>query len=511
MAGAGQFSPHARSFFFQHLHQTGPVGIICSAQELFQDPEGVFSAAVQEPGAHFKDDPVRAVPVGPGIGIDRADNTACIYIDLIVEFRVAEAPGIHGREGHTEDAQIGEITGRHPADIKEQAQVMDLIGEQGMGNELPAADFTELVDAGLYFAGQVFSGQHGDGSLCLLCIRGLLPVAQGLFLINDGLLLFLCQGSRVSPHLLFELRLLLIGQTGMGLQDNDAAVGIVQQIFLHQTLEVTFLHLLPEDIKVFAGLQGQPGLLLIIEPGIEQAQAVDQAFGIAAEVGFPVAEFEIVDGGHQGLAVESVRDQSAQGLLDGGNELFFAFRIRIFGDHGEGRLLHAQLQQAVDVLSDPLVTQGFPDGRAFRVAEGIVQHFKGCDQLAVQAVLHQRGVPGQIAFAGWILIGHNGIFIHGFPDFRKGFLDADGGIDIDPVKAGQILPVQIGQTLDHVHVSVHIDKAVGRMIISAVEFQILLIGQVRDLVRVAAGFMEVGGIRIQAGIDLAAQDIISLG
>ena len=53
------------------------------------------------------------------------------------------------------------------------------------------------------------------------------------------------------------------------------------------------------------------------------------------------------------------------------------------------------------------------------------------------------------------------------------------------------------EPLRHVHVAVEIDIAVGRMIVTPVEVQIGLVGQIRDAGRVPAGFIRVGRVRVE--------------
>ena len=49
-----------------------------------------------------------------------------------------------------------------------------------------------------------------------------------------------------------------------------------------------------------------------------------------------------------------------------------------------------------------------------------------------------------------------------------------------PVIAAEIFPVQPLKLFRHIHIAVQIDVAVGRMIIVFMEFNELLIGQIRD-------------------------------
>ena len=64
------------------------------------------------------------------------------------------------------------------------------------------------------------------------------------------------------------------------------------------------------------------------------------------------------------------------------------------------------------------------------------------------------------------------------------------------------------ETLDHIHVAIQIDIAVGRMIIFTMEIQELFIGQVRNHIRVAAGFVRINRIREQIPHDLPIQNVV---
>ena len=75
----------------------------------------------------------------------------------------------------------------------------------------------------------------------------------------------------------------------------------------------------------------------------------------------------------------------------------------------------------------------------------------------------------------------------------------------------QISLIQPGQPLGHIHVSVEINIAVGGMVVAAVEIQIGLIGQVRDVDRIASRFVDIGGVGIEDRVDLPAQDILRGG
>ena len=92
----------------------------------------------------------------------------------------------------------------------------------------------------------------------------------------------------------------------------------------------------------------------------------------------------------------------------------------------------------------------------------------------------------------------------------KSRLHGDRGVDIKTVKFGQVVLVDPGQTLSHVHIAVEINVAVGRVIIAAVKIQIILIGEIRNIDRIAAGLMLIRRVGIEDRVDLPPQDIIRL-
>ena len=90
----------------------------------------------------------------------------------------------------------------------------------------------------------------------------------------------------------------------------------------------------------------------------------------------------------------------------------------------------------------------------------------------------------------------------------KSFLIPDLGINGKGIKGRQIMAVNKLQFLLHIHVSIEIDKAVGRMIVLSVEIQEFLVTEIRDIYRISAGLTAIGGIREQGIHDLTLQNII---
>ena len=70
------------------------------------------------------------------------------------------------------------------------------------------------------------------------------------------------------------------------------------------------------------------------------------------------------------------------------------------------------------------------------------------------------------------------------------------------------MPVDEFQFLCHVHISVQVNIAVGRMIIRSVEIKEFFITKVRNILRSSAGFTSISDIREQRVHDLTLQNII---
>ena len=67
------------------------------------------------------------------------------------------------------------------------------------------------------------------------------------------------------------------------------------------------------------------------------------------------------------------------------------------------------------------------------------------------------------------------------------------------------------QLFCHIHISVQINVAVGRMIIGLMKLQKFLIGKLRNMIRITAGFAAIACIRKQRIHDLSFQNLIRRG
>ena len=76
---------------------------------------------------------------------------------------------------------------------------------------------------------------------------------------------------------------------------------------------------------------------------------------------------------------------------------------------------------------------------------------------------------------------------------------------------GQVFFIHPCQFFFHIHVSVQVDIAVGRMVIGLMEIQEVFVGQVRDAGRISAGFYAVRSVWEQGVEGFTLQDIVCGG
>ena len=93
----------------------------------------------------------------------------------------------------------------------------------------------------------------------------------------------------------------------------------------------------------------------------------------------------------------------------------------------------------------------------------------------------------------------------------KWFLIRNFGFYFFCIKMGQVFFIHPCQFFFHIHVSVQVDIAVGRMVIGLMEIQEVFVGQVRDAGRISAGFYAVRSVREQGVEGFTLQDIVCGG
>ena len=82
--------------------------------------------------------------------------------------------------------------------------------------------------------------------------------------------------------------------------------------------------LFPEIVKVLSDFQADEGFPVIVEPGVQSVQAVNESLGIGTEIRFAIAEFIKVDTGFQRAGVDSFFSNICKRLPDRAHKLLLA-------------------------------------------------------------------------------------------------------------------------------------------------------------------------------------------
>ena len=101
-----------------------------------------------------------------------------------------------------------------------------------------------------------------------------------------------------------------------------------------------------------------------------------------------------------------------------------------------------------------------------------------------------------------------GLFLH---RPVKRLLRQNSGVDLSDIVFGEILVIQPFQLLRHIHVTVQIDIAVGRMVISLMKIQELFVRQIRNKRGISARFLPIAVVREQNLSRITVQDLLRGG
>ena len=112
-------------------------------------------------------------------------------------------------------------------------------------------------------------------------------------------------------------------------------MGVVQQIRLDQVFEIAFFCQFFQLIVDRKLLQVGERFVLVVQPAVEDVNAVHQALREAGEVRLTETEFEIVDACLEGFLIHAVFHDILEGAADDGQEFFFLIFIGVLGYDGE--------------------------------------------------------------------------------------------------------------------------------------------------------------------------------
>ena len=153
-------------------------------------------------------------------------------------------------------------------------------------------------------------------------------------------------------------------------------MGVVQQIRLDQVFEIAFFCQFFQLIVDRKLLQVGERFVLVVQPAVEDVDAVHQALWEAGEVRLTETEFEIVDACLDGFLIHAVFHDILEGAADDGQEFFFLIFIGVLGYDGEEWLQDAVLVGTVNIFSDVCVKECLFDRGSRCVKECILQNGK---------------------------------------------------------------------------------------------------------------------------------------
>ena len=148
-----------------------------------------------------------------------------------------------------------------------------------------------------------------------------------------------------------------------------------------------------------------------------------------------------------------------QRLLDDLAEAACVRRICIFRRDREIRLRDPIVILPVDIAADARVEERLPDRRTRHRKKRIVEHVK-CDRLLDVERIARRHVPCEVCVVIERLLVRDRIRLLNRDDLPRRLLSPDRGVDVLSVKCRQILPIDEGKRLRHVHIAVEINIAV---------------------------------------------------
>ena len=130
------------------------------------------------------------------------------------------------------------------------------------------ADFMLFITEGGNLPPEVRAGKHGNLRQGRRVLFLLLEGAKTGGFSDHVLNLSLRHGGLLLSQRLPQGLVLLAGQARMGRENHERPVGIVEEILLHQVLEVARIKLLFQAVVDFDSIETNEGLRVIIEPGV---------------------------------------------------------------------------------------------------------------------------------------------------------------------------------------------------------------------------------------------------
>ena len=268
---------------------------------------------------------------------------------------------------------------------------------------------------------------------------------------------------------------------------DDAHRAFIQQKFCHQAVKAVARRHFPQ---LLIALFGQERLhrVAAVKPRIKRMDAAEQPRRFARLAGRKLAA---VDGGSQRVLVQPGFNQLLHGVADHLAQFLLTAIGNVAQSQHHVRLRHRVVQRHAYILTLARRQQRLLQRRVVAARQHIKEDFRRRDAHRIRPRrdnLRQR----QHGLVGSILLGAD--FIRLFRFGGEGLLHGDFVLLVQAVKAAQVLLRQ-RQHLVQRNRAIQINARIRRVIIAAVHAQELLIGQVGNMLRVAAGIPAIAVIR----------------
>ena len=507
MSGRRKLCLHGSPLFLQNFADPVRIRKVRMKKNLLRQLQRLLQIRIHCFQRQLKQNPVlRRLPAVVHIR-NRRENPSRFDADFVIQLLIGILLRAHGSKENLEDSDIPEKLRRKTCHIKGKIQIIDAVCLCRMRKKrklLPAKPFRRRL---LRLRLQIQPRKHRNAADRFFGIRRILPGPELLFLPSK-LLQFLPgkgrgKGSKLLPLLLLHpLRKALFRK-----QEHRARMRVVQKVSANQLFKISGMDFLLQLLQKTADIQIRPDGRLVVKPGIQKIQSVNQSLGIRAEIRLPVMEFEVIDSGKNCPRIHSVLRQILQRFADGTFELLLLLRLGIFCRDRVVRLIDAALIKRLHILPDALFAKSLLHRSAFCVAEHIIQHLEGKDHLRIP-VYRECCIPGKERLFVLVILLQNAVALPDLCRLFKRLLRANGGINRQHLIVCKVLLIQKPQPLCDIQIPVEKNVGVGRMIVLPVEVQILLIGKLRNHLRIAARDNRIRGIRIQGSQNLIIQHII---
>ena len=439
-------------------------------------------------------------------------NVPRVHSDVDGEVVIGVLRRVNATEDAAEQAVIRHVFLRHLSDVEEEVRVGDAVGLDRMENGFDPADRPFLVVERDRIAGNIGTGERRNAVLFFLGRLMGLIFAQETGLFNDMVDFLGRKGFLIVLELLLQGLVVFVDESTLRRKrEKDGVVGLEDDL-LDEVLVITGADSLLQLSEIVEHVHISERGFFIVQPGLKHIRRDVKTARIAAVIRLAEMEFADVQSGENGFLVEALFDLLFQGVPNDFPETVEIFFVCVLRDDGEAVFDHMGVVAAVHILADTGFEQRLLERRAVVVQKN---GGKNAPRTAVEHVKVRSAEYG---------IGEKRFSVHGivFPDrirlrhaawsrFAEARLRRDLGGRGDRVKRGEIVLVHPFEPLVHIAVPVKEDIGVRGMIMRAVEFEIILVAQLGDDFRIAAGIDAVGGVGQEAVVHFIPDRTVGRG